>query len=298
MPRRAAVASAMVVGIAVAACAVAPTSNPAVAMRGSGEAPARPGAGAACPEGMAGIPGGSFMLGSFTVGETQYAVKVGGYCLDVTEVTVSAFTRCVQAGACSEPKAYLVSEDSKIDRACNWRRPGADLHPVNCVDWSQAVSFCGWAQKRLPSEEEWEWAARGGDRGTTYPWGNEEPSVDRLNACGTECVAWSDLWGQHELRAYYKAMYVGDDGWPATAPVGSFPKGANRSGVQDLAGNVWEWTSSRFGIHTEVEVRARVIRGGSWTSSGPSSVSASFRTMARPEERRASVGFRCARNIP
>ena len=245
--------------------------------------PVQPAAAApSCPTGMVGIPGGTY-----TLGERKDSAKVKAFCLDKTEVTIDAYTACVKAGACTEPDPYR--NDQSFRAACNWQRPGAALHPVNCVDWSQAMSFCGWASKQLPSEEEWEWAARGGDRATTYPWGNDAPSANKLNACGSECTTWME----NRLGRDYASMYWPDedDGWPTTAPVGSFPKGANRWGVQDLAGNVSEWTSNRWSA-ADSDI---VTRGGCWYDDVPSDVRAADREGRARSMRLSYLGFRCAR---
>lgn len=228
---------------------------------------------------MVSVPGGSYVMG-----KKEGEVTVKPFCLDVTEVTVKAYADCVSSNDCSEPDPV---KDEGFDKACNWKRSGANQHPVNCVDWNQAVSFCASKGKRLPSEEEWEWAARGGDAARKYPWGNEAPGAERVNACGAECVRWA----KENLGKDWKALHEGDDGWPITAPVGQFPKGANRWGVQDLSGNVWEWTSSKI----SAEDPDRVLRGGGWDNDVASRLSASKRPGIAPSNRNDILGFRCAR---
>jgi formylglycine-generating enzyme required for sulfatase activity len=224
---------------------------------------------------MASIPGG-----------TRATVTVSSYCLDLTEVTVSAYGACVAAGACTEPDAYDPTP-AHARVFCNWHNPGRALHPVNCVDWGQAVSYCGSRALRLPTEEEWEWAARNGPTGATYPWGEAAPTAQRLNACGAECPPNGAVKG----FAGWKAMSTANDGFPETAPVGSFPAGDNRWGVHDLAGNVWEWTASNF----DSTGAARVRRGGGWDIHDPTWARATLRLGGAPEARFDDLGFRCAR---
>ena len=198
-----------------------------------------PAAAVACPSDMVHVAGGTFLMGSPTGRGSyheypQHQVTLTGYCIDKTEVTVAAYMQCVASGKCTaaqEPSA------EGFDSLCNGTRADRQNHPVNCVDWNQAAAYCAWAKKRLPSEAEWEYAARGSE-GRTYPWGNEAPSAKRLNACGSECRALGKRQGKD-----WAVIYEDSDGWEATAPVGSFQRGASPFGVLDMAGNVWEWTA-------------------------------------------------------
>jgi formylglycine-generating enzyme required for sulfatase activity len=230
---------------------------------------------ATCPVDMVSIPGGTYALG-----ERHDTVAVPPYCLDQNEVTVNDFGACVSAGNCTEPDAYLATNGQwKI--FCNWRKPGRGLHPVNCLTWGQAVSFCKALGKRLPTEPEWEWAARNGPAATKFPWGNTPPDAQHLNACGAECA-----------RPGKESLYAGNDGFAETAPVGSFPQGDNQWGVHDLGGNLREWTASSF----DTTETTRVGRGAGWDEINAGPVSASDRSYARAPGFRGNVlGFRCAR---
>jgi formylglycine-generating enzyme required for sulfatase activity len=208
---------------------------------------------------MAAIPGGGFKMG-----ERGDNVTVAPFCLDVTEVTVSAFGTCVSSGACSSGVGTMFNDGKDLGKgACNWGVSGREKHPINCVNWDQATAYCGSVSKRLPSEEEWEWAARGGTEGRTYPWGNAEPDS---RAC----------WSGVSKRS-------------GTCDVGSFAQGDNRWGIHDLAGNVWEWTSSKY------DDTHRVTRGGGWSSGDAGDVRAAFHYGGVPSSRRGFLGFRCAR---
>ncbi len=242
------------------------------------------------------IPGGTFPMGSDSreASESEkpvHQVNVKSFRLDRTEVTVQAYAECVRQGACREPEAYVNRRhDYRI--FCNWKHPqDRALHPVNCVDYYQAAGFCSWAGKRLPSEQEWEYAARGGAEARTFPWGDDRPSEKRLNACGPECPANLAAKGFPRQPPLYQAS----DGWPETAPVGSFPAGASKDGALDLAGNVWEWTASEYASYDGRRHEGnRVLRGGSWGGGDARTERTTNRFRLPPESRGQFLGFRCA----
>jgi formylglycine-generating enzyme required for sulfatase activity len=233
----------------------------------------------------------------------QHPVTLSAYCIDRTEVTVAAYAACAEAGACDAPShivlwsAYAPEETRRYSRWCNQSdRPD---HPINCVDWDQAAAYCAWRGKRLPTEAEWEYAARGAD-GRNYPWGNAAPSAPLLDLCGIECAAMA----RRDLLEEWKAMYAGDDGWESTAPVGRYPGGASPFGALDMAGNVWEWTADWYSPYTaapSVDPRgaptgtSRVSRGAGWASRNPSKARAADRNWLDPKIRDCDLGFRCAR---
>jgi formylglycine-generating enzyme required for sulfatase activity len=246
---------------------------------------------------MVAIPGGTFAMGSDSKDANEnerpvHPVTVKGFRLDRTEVTVGAYAQCVRAGVCSEPDAYQ-DERGNHRIFCNWKHPqNRFAHPINCVDFQQAKAFCAWAGKRLPSEEEWECAARAGSEGRTYPWGNDKPDQSRLNACGSECP--SNLVAKGFPR--WSPMYEVDDGWPETAPVGSFLAGASKHGVLDLAGNVWEWTASEYAAYDGSQSEKKpVLRGGSWGGGDPRTERTTNRFRLEPSSRAQFLGFRCAK---
>jgi eukaryotic-like serine/threonine-protein kinase len=277
-------------------------------------------AAAACGAGMAMIPGGDFFMGSDETDaldseKPPHRVTLSPYCLDVFEETVEKYKECSDHGGCRRAGKEnlwpgITAAQRKIyDPLCNISDPvGKAKHPVNCVDWDQAREACASRGARLPTEAEWEFAARGPD-GRIYPWGDEPPSATLLNACGKECVAWQKKHPDPETPSLLE-MYDADDGFPNTAPVGSFPNGKSRYGIHDVVGNVWEWvadfhadydpasaTSTVTDPKGPAEGTDRVIRGGAWNGAKPSWVRPSFRFHAAPTARSYGFGFRCAKSL-
>ena len=234
------------------------------------------------PGPMAPVPAGRFSMGSAPQEgnrneRPKRSVYLDAFHIDLFEVTVEEYARCVEAGACGKP--------GDAGR-CNWNWPERARHPINCVSWEQARRYCAWAGKRLPTEAEWEKAARGTD-GRRFPWGDEAP----------------DAGGVHRMNGEGSA-----DGYEATAPAGSFARGAGPYGELDLAGNVAEWTADWFdaGYYEKAPERGpagpatgelKTVRGGSWFSA-----SSEARTAARvgyaPGVGLDLVGFRCAAAAP
>jgi sulfatase modifying factor 1 len=187
-------------------------------------------------------------------------VEVAPFLIDATEVTAGAFAACVRAGACPEPGG---------GGTCTYGVAGKENYPINCVSWNEAGTYAGWAGKRLPTEAEWEWAARGGPAARRFPWGDDLP-VDQL------------CWSGRGNRAG-AGQRVGP------CPVGEFPAGNSPEGLEDMAGNVQEWTSTVF------KVGARVCRGGSWFHEDFVDLLTSRRAYYSPGLRDNAIGFRCAK---
>lgn len=263
---------------------------------------------------MALVPEGTFAMGSPDGDKDAEAderpvrqVHLAAYCIGKTEVTVSEYAKCVaepkNGVSCSPASATVVSKGllpSDVifwSKFCNGGQPDKADHPVNCVDFAQASTYCRWASGRLPTEAEWEYAARGND-GRKYPWGSEAPGPTRLNACGDECAGAAASLGRNDK----KRMFEGDDGALATAPVGKYPAGASPFGILDMAGNVWEWTADGYAPYNPAATDnpkneagpSRVVRGGHWLTAGSASPRTANREKRDEAKRLEDVGFRCA----
>jgi formylglycine-generating enzyme required for sulfatase activity len=309
-------------GIALFLNRAVPSSQPAAQPQPSAVASAAPAPAAAsaampkerCPAGMVFIEGGNMFMGTRS-GEGNaspaHRVTVTSFCLDKTEVTTEAYDICAQAGNCLRSLQDVnfpgVKDEQVVvfSKLCNTGRPEQKQHPINCIDWSMAANYCAIAGgrlneggARLPTEAEWEFAARGSGQ-RVYPWGDEPPDPSRLNGCGTECKKW-----MVEHRQSTDVMYPGDDGYPATAPVGSYPAGASQAGILDLAGNVWEWTADWYGDYTEAALvdpkgpetgLERVVRGGAFNGFMADWAKPSYRWKTTPTTYNHAIGFRCAK---
>jgi formylglycine-generating enzyme required for sulfatase activity len=260
-----------------------------------------------CPDGMVLVRGTTFMMGSVPgVGDADespaHRVTLSSYCIDRTEVTVAQYRGCMQGGTCSLHTTVslpgLSAQDAQMySQYCNGARTDRDTHPINCVDWSQADVFCHSRSGRLPTEAEWELAARGPDQ-RLYPWGQPLPSRMLLNACDADCQSLFERPG----RPRGATIHDSTDGFGSTAPVGTFPAGASLFGLQDMAGNVGEWVGDWYAAYPNIPSNDpagasagadRVVRGGHWQSSNPRAVRGATRIHTAPAVRLATVGFRC-----
>jgi formylglycine-generating enzyme required for sulfatase activity len=192
------------------------------------------------------VPGGDYPIGREPESEHD-VVFVDAFELGRTPVTNLQYADFVRDGGAERPP--------------HWPAPGD--HPVTFVDWYDAAAFCAWAGGRLPTEAEWEKAARGTD-GRRFPWGDEEDASRAAIGSGLK--------------------------WGGTSSVGAHPSGASPYGLEDMAGNVWEWTS------TETGDGERILRGGSYASPGLPWARCAMRSWSRPERRQAHVGLRVARD--
>lgn len=249
------------------------------------------------------VPAGAFVMGS-DAGEKNERptrrVQLSAYWIDRTEVTASSFARFAEAAryrttAEQEGWAWVWDEALKKgegwwrrEKGVSWRNPagkGSDWkavpdQPVSQVGWPDADAYCRWAGRRLPTEAEWEHAARGGD-GRRYSWGSER-DPKRANLKG------------------------GEDGFPGVAPVARFPQGASPFGALDMAGNVWEWVADWYHPQAYKTMAAkdpkgpakgtrRVVRGAAWGS--PIEWATTTNRYDRlPPYRNNKIGFRCAQD--
>lgn len=209
------------------------------------------------------IPGGTGIIGADDINDNTLPVimeEFEDFCLDRTEVTVADYAQCIADGAC-DPQGG--------EAECNRNVATRGDHPVTCVTHEHAQQFCAWAGKRLPTEKEWEYAARGPE-GRKYPWGADDPSAELLNY----------------------ANNVNE-----TTVVGSYASGATpETGLVDMAGNVWEWTASAwcedYSANPACTPDSFVARGGSFASTSDLFVRPSWRDPDSNGDHR--FGFRCA----
>jgi formylglycine-generating enzyme required for sulfatase activity len=271
--------------------------------------------------GIFSVPAGEFTMGAAdgdgdadSDEKPQHEVMLGAFWIDRTEVTNAMFARFVaetsyKTDAEKSGKSWMLNSLNQWEDSLgvDWRHPrgpGSDLkgleqHPVVNISWHDAMTYCSWAGRRLPTAAEWEKAARGTD-GRRYPWGNQRVASNLLN------------FADRNLNVSGADKSV-DDGYQFTAPVGTYPMGASPYGAEDMAGNVWEWTSSLWGKNIESpdfgypynsadgredlnaadDVR-RVLRGGSWFMD-QRGVRATVRSgWYDPASGAGTIGFRCA----
>jgi formylglycine-generating enzyme required for sulfatase activity len=218
---------------------------------------------------MVWVEGGTFLLGANDSEEDERPMRrltLKGFYLDVTEVTQAAYQRCVQAGQCKSPRRYPSSTQPQL--------------PAIGLSCNEAQRYCQWAGKRLPSEAEWEYAARGPD-GRRFPWGN------RLDCTKAN---FGNFSGAGPCAAHNPGRIL---------PPKSRPQGVSPSGVHDMAGNVWEWVGPAAPGYAQKirDSRLRLVRGGSCCSyfAMPTTTN---RLPFPVDYEDQDIGFRCAKSAP
>jgi formylglycine-generating enzyme required for sulfatase activity len=217
------------------------------------------------------VPAGEFMMGSNDYDDEKpiHRVSLDDYYIDKYEVTTTRYAAFLQATSRAAP--FRWNEVSLV---------GDGQRPVIGVDWNDADAYCRYHGKRLPTEAEWEKAARGTD-GRTYPWGNEEPTSRHANF--NKCCDWK--------------------GYATLTAVTEHDAGKSPYGAYDMAGNVWEWVADWFGYYEHSPDRnptgpssgsSKVLRGGSWHDVALL-VRTAFRLFNHPTARYGPIGFRCAK---
>jgi len=267
---------------------------------------------AAAPPLYVHVPPGTFEMGCVATEKgcsddekPRHAVTLGsGFWLGRTEVTVAAFRQFVTATryrttAESDGWSYVVENRIVQKPRVTWESASGPEAPVAHVSWYDAAAYCAWAGGRLPSEAEWEYAARGGTAAARYVWGGDATPIVRGKNH-------ANVWDEAAKREYPKQteIFAGyDDGHVRPAPVASFEP--NALGLHDMAGNLMEWCADWYNKLVYGAPRRdprgpamgseRVLRGGSWND-GPAYLRLSDRFGHAPVLHNDSIGFRCARD--
>jgi serine/threonine-protein kinase len=264
------------------------------------------------------VPSGDFLMGSddndvedalqlcneysskckqswFEIEQPAHSVTLDGFWLDQTEVTNAQFASFLNAqGNQMQGSANWLDVESErclIEHTEEEFKPKSNYaaHPAVEVSWYGAAAYCAWVGGRLPTEAEWEYAARGSE-GAIFPWGDSSNNTP-LNFCDVNC---SKDWKESKH----------DDGYERTAPVGTYSKGASWVDAMDMAGNAWEWVADWYGDYPARDQKNptgpekgeyRVLRGGSWLNN-LSGVRGANRYKNSPELTKGYVGFRCVKH--
>ncbi|MBI4700635.1 MAG: SUMF1/EgtB/PvdO family nonheme iron enzyme [Deltaproteobacteria bacterium] len=222
---------------------------------------------------MVAVPAGRYTVGCgegsrpcWDDEKPAHEVELARFGIMAREVAMEEYDECVAARRCPEPGK---------GPGCTWQRAGKDRHPINCVTWKAASSYCAWRLWRLPTEAEWEAAARGPEQ-RNYPWGSAPPSCELAVVAG-------DKSGGCDTGGVLAA--------------GSRPADRSSVGALDMGGNVREWTATDYGAYpsgkAEPGRKGKVNRGASWEMRGSQIATSRTRGVDLPEESRPDLGFRC-----
>jgi formylglycine-generating enzyme required for sulfatase activity len=224
----------------------------------------------------------------FKTEEPRHKSNIDAFWIDKTEVTNNMYAKCVHDGRCSPPQPPPADLSPVADY---YGESEFDDYAVTYISWNQAYTYCSWAERRLPTEAEWEKAASWSDSSKeqyVYPWGNNFDGTT-VNFCDENCA------GPYPNRAY-------NDGYRYVSPVGNYPDGESFYGALDMAGNVWEWVDGWFDVYPDGDPSVfpanrenlRVLRGGAFYTRNVYVRSADrfdYDPNAPPQD---SFGFRCA----
>ena len=246
------------------------------------------------------IPAGEFQMGDNEVGSDErpvHTVYLDAFYIDKYEVTNAQYKKFVEATGYKEPEGYIydVNNDWVWGKPWQDKNYNGDNQPVMCVSWNDAKAYADWAGKRLPTEAEWEKAARGGLAGKRYVWGDDWPPPKNAGnfADETSGIVFAGWW---IIDGY-------DDGYAYTAPIGKFT--SNGYGLYDMAGNVWEWCADWYDSNYydnspksnptgPASGSSRVLRGGSWSLAIDFYLRVALRNSSGPTSLSFGPGFRCS----
>lgn len=270
---------------------------------------------AGVPQDMVAIPAGEFLMGSqedglsFDDEHPQRLVYVSSFFIDRNEVTNAQYRHFVDSTG-YPPPSHLTPQFNLWNKAVPL--PGSEHHPVVNVSWDDAVAYCRWQAKRLPTEAEWEKAARGTDN-RRYPWG-----MDWDVSLSNSASYWAGRTIEFKDGAAWKAFWMAGDGARAsqerglngevlTLPIGTFPQGASPYGLLDMTGNAAEWVQDWYEPYSYLNAPLsdpqgpngkllKVVRGGSWLKPARN-LRVSDRDYSLPTDRATGIGFRCAKDV-
>ena len=268
-----------------------------------------PGSAAGGQYAMIWVPAGRFLMGTPENFEGPYdpdecpmhlVTLTRGFWIARCETTNAEYAKFLERirKAGDHSKCHPDEPKGKDHTPAHWTETkfNQPRQPVVGVDWWDAYAYAAWAGLRLPTEAEWEYAARGID-GRLYPWGTNWPPAKVVGNFADEAAAKED--------PEFRTLVGYNNGHATTAPAGAYPLGVSWCGALDMAGNAWEWCNDCYAPHDvkndrdpvgPATAQGRVVKGGSWRATDPADCRCAFRDDYVPEQRRDDLGFRCARS--